>query len=73
MKTRERDVYEHILHIALSSRRRGEVVVIFPAKCEECGFAFEPEKVRKPGRCPVCHSTKIDGPRFLVRESEWSP
>jgi len=65
---REQEVYEHIYHIALSSKRKGFVVFVYPAKCEACGREISMEKPRRPSRCPFCKSERVSPPKFLIRD-----
>jgi len=63
----EKDVTHHLEHLALSARGRGEKLVISPAACLGCGFAFsDRERVSKPGSCPRCRGTQISAPRFAL-------
>jgi predicted Zn-ribbon and HTH transcriptional regulator len=64
---REKDVAEHLAHLEKSLRARGERLVIQPASCIACGFAFEQRaKLTRPGSCPQCRSTRIDPPAFRI-------
>lgn len=63
----EREVIGHLEHLGRSARARGERLVIQPAACLGCGFAFEArERAGKPGRCPSCRATRISPPRFSL-------
>jgi predicted Zn-ribbon and HTH transcriptional regulator len=64
----EKDVYEHLRHVALSAKRKGYKLVVQYPMCSNCGFVFD-DKLAKPSRCPRCGSTKIAPPRFLIRRS----
>ena len=60
----EKEVLEHLGHIKIALH--GGLVVI-PALCLGCGFSFRKrERLKKPGRCPVCHSERIVEPAFSV-------
>jgi hypothetical protein len=63
---RERDVLDHLEHIARSvapSRR----IRISPAFCHECGFIFRKRtRFSTPGKCPQCRSQRIQPPEFAV-------
>jgi predicted Zn-ribbon and HTH transcriptional regulator len=64
---REKDVAEHLAHLEKSLRARGERLVVQPASCIACGFAFERRaKLTRPGSCPQCRSTRIDPPAFGI-------
>lgn len=67
----ERELFDHIYHIARSGKRKGLVVFVIPPRCEDCGFEFNIEKrIRNPKRCPRCKSDKISSPKFLIRRRE---
>lgn len=60
----EKEVLEHLEHIKLA--RHGGLVVE-PALCMACGFTFKKrERLKGPGRCPVCRSEHIAEPRFSL-------
>jgi len=64
----EKDVADHLAHLARTLRGRGEELVITPAKCLECGFAFSRrEKPSRPSRCPRCGTTRLTLPEFRIR------
>lgn len=63
----EREVLEHLPHLARSLAHEGERLVIDPSKCLACGFEFEDRtRLKRPGRCPECKSTRISQPRFAI-------
>lgn len=65
----ERDVYEHLEHIELSAHRSEHRLDVIPAECQKCGFSFKKrERLKKPGRCPVCRSESITDPLFTIRQ-----
>jgi predicted Zn-ribbon and HTH transcriptional regulator len=66
---REHEVAEHLQHLARSCRGRGERLVVDPAVCRSCGFAFtsrERHRYTRPGRCPECHGRRISLPAFRI-------
>jgi len=67
VKIPEREVYGHLEHIKktlASSRRR---FLIRPAECKRCGFLFSKrDRMKKPGRCPVCRGESIKEPLFGI-------
>jgi len=69
----EKEVYEHIRHIAKTVRRTsgGKLAVyMVPPQCKKCGYTFKDlDKPRKPSRCPRCNSQWIDPPRFYIAEA----
>jgi predicted Zn-ribbon and HTH transcriptional regulator len=63
---REKEVLEHLPHVArgLSGAGRFEVE---PSSCLACGFKFRKrERLKTPGKCPVCRSEKITETRFGI-------
>lgn len=61
----EKEVLEHLVHI--KAALHGGLVVT-PPLCLECGFSFRKrERLKKPGRCPVCRGERIVEPSFTVR------
>jgi len=66
----EKDVYSHLEHILKTVHRKGEKLVITPAKCRGCGFIFRGRRrLRKPGKCPVCRSEFIEEPIYSIINS----
>jgi predicted Zn-ribbon and HTH transcriptional regulator len=65
---KEKEVYDHIYHLAKSSKRKNYTVILFPPKCENCGYVFSIEIPKKPSKCPICKSERITPPKFLIRK-----
>ncbi len=64
----EMEVYGHLEHI--QENRREFHLVVTPAACRKCGFVFSKrERLKKPGKCPVCRGELIAEPLFSVRKS----
>ena len=51
------DVEDDVAHVIRSARAAGHRIVVQPARCRGCGFAFAEDKLSKPGKCPACRST----------------
>ena len=67
---RERDVAEHLEHLARSLEQRGESLRVEPASCVECGYVFRSrDRLSRPSACPSCRSTRIDPPAFSVEST----
>jgi len=67
----EKDVYEHLEHIERSTHMTGHHLTIIPAECLKCGFVFRKrERLKKPGRCPMCKGEKIQEPLFAIGGTE---
>ena len=63
----EKDVAEHLEHLARSAARRGERLIVEPAKCLACDFVFKTRgRLSTPGRCPECQSERIAPPAFRL-------
>jgi len=64
----EREVYEHLEHIQRTVLKSGHSFIVQPPECRKCGFAFRKrERLKKPGRCPVCRNETITEPLFSIR------
>jgi predicted Zn-ribbon and HTH transcriptional regulator len=65
---REKEVYEHLPHIARSVASQGNRLVVEQPRCLKCGFVFEGRKrFTRPGRCPKCRETHIQNPSYTIR------
>ncbi len=63
----EKDVFGHLEHLARSLRHSSERLRVEPAQCLACGFVFkERTRLRKPSKCPVCRSQRMDPSRFII-------
>jgi transcriptional regulator len=64
----EREVYDHLEHIQRSVVKSEHMFVVDPPVCRKCGFVFRKrERLKKPGRCPVCRNESITEPLFSIR------
>ena len=64
---RERDVAEHLEHLARSLASRGERLAVEPASCLDCGYVFRRrERLARPSACPACRGTHLDPPVFAL-------
>ena len=64
----EKDIAAHLVHLAKSLKARGEMLVITPATCLDCGFVFaQREKPARPSRCARCHGGRLTLPEFSIR------
>ena len=65
----EKEVYEHLKHIQKTLNKRERNLIITPAECKKCGFVFRKrDRLKKPGRCPVCRGELISEPLFSIRK-----
>ncbi len=63
----EREVYEHLEHIRKTMHTGEYHLLVKPALCEKCGFTFRKrERLKAPGKCPMCRSESIVEPTFEV-------
>jgi predicted Zn-ribbon and HTH transcriptional regulator len=64
----EKEVYEHLYHIQQTINKRDYKLIITPAECKKCGFVFRKrERLKKPGKCPICRGEAIEGPLFSIQ------
>jgi predicted Zn-ribbon and HTH transcriptional regulator len=61
------DVEEQLRHALRSALASGHQVEVIPARCKQCGFVFEADRLSKPGRCPSCKGSRLFEP--LIRMS----
>ena len=67
---KEKEVYEHLTHIARSVAAMGSELTIRPSECLKCGFVFNDRKrFTRPGRCPRCRESHIINPSFRITKS----
>ncbi len=64
----EKEVYGHLDHIRMTMDRKEHHMTVTPAECSKCGFTFSKrERLKKPGRCPVCKGEFIKDPLFSLK------
>jgi hypothetical protein len=67
VRVSEKEIYEHLGHIQISISKGGQTLNVTPAECRKCGFVFtKREKLKKPGKCPICRSESIEEPLFGI-------
>jgi predicted Zn-ribbon and HTH transcriptional regulator len=63
----EKQVADHLAHVARSLRPTGERLRVEPARCLGCGFVFRKrDRLDRPSACPVCRGQHLEPPRFAV-------
>ena len=68
VKISEKEVYEHLDHIQRGTRNSRHPLIVAPAECKKCGFIFKKrERLKKPGKCPLCHSETVTEPLFSLQ------
>ena len=66
----EKEVYDHLEHIRKTMSATKRHLAITPAECKKCGFVFSKrERLKKPGKCPVCRGESIHEPLFSIEEN----
>ncbi len=64
---REKEVYDHLDHIAKSVSAQNRKLKVRPPVCLSCGYEFRDRKrLTKPGRCPECRQQRIQSPVYQV-------
>jgi predicted Zn-ribbon and HTH transcriptional regulator len=63
----EKQVADHLAHVARSLRPTAERLRVEPARCLGCGFVFRKrDRLDRPSACPVCRGQHLGPPRFAV-------
>jgi predicted Zn-ribbon and HTH transcriptional regulator len=63
----EKEVLGHLEHLRRSLRQGNRRLEVTPAECRGCGFVFRKrDRVKSPGRCPLCKGESISDPAFRV-------
>jgi len=63
----EREIPEHLEHLAKSLRAEGMRLEVEPATCVACEYVFaDRTRATKPSRCPECSSERIDPAAFRI-------
>jgi predicted Zn-ribbon and HTH transcriptional regulator len=64
---KEKEIYEHLVHVERSVAASRGRFVITPSRCLLCGYVFEDRRrLTRPGRCPQCRRSKIQNPSFRI-------
>lgn len=68
LSVREKEVYEHLPHIARTLASTGEKLIITPYYCLKCDYAFQGRsRFNRPGRCPRCKEGHIRMATYSIR------
>ncbi len=63
MDLTEKELLQHLRHVKRTVSRSGGKLTVKAARCRNCGFSFrQADEFKKPGRCPRCKQSRIDGP-----------
>ena len=64
---KDKEVYEHLAHIARSQAARGGKLAIRASECLSCGYVFKDRRrFTRPGRCPRCRESQISSPCYQI-------
>ena len=64
---REKEIYQHLDHVARSALAAKMKLLVNPSQCLKCGYLFRDRKrFTRPGRCPVCRNSHLTEPGFRV-------
>ena len=67
----EKEVYAHLEHIKKSLNKSNRSLVVTPAVCKKCYFVFSKrDRLKKPGKCPVCRGESIQEPLFSLEPAQ---
>jgi hypothetical protein len=69
MGLRRGDVEDELLHALRSAEAAGHRVEVIPARCKDCGFVFDEDRLTKPGRCPSCKGSRLFEPQIRILPS----
>ncbi len=68
IRIREKEVYEHLPHIARSLAAQRKKLVVLPFQCLDCGYVFEERRrFTRPGRCPRCKKAHLAWPMYKIQ------
>ena len=59
MGLRRGEIDDDLRHALRSAAAAGHRIEVIPARCKDCGFTFAPDRLIKPGRCPVCKGSRL--------------
>jgi predicted Zn-ribbon and HTH transcriptional regulator len=67
------EVEDDLRHLIRSARAAGHAVVVEPARCRACGFMFGEDRLAKPGKCPMCRSTRLYEAQINIVPADATP
>ena len=64
---REKEVHDHLAHVARSVKAEEKKLIVHPSRCLQCGFVFKDRKrLTRPSRCPKCKQSYLQSPRYSI-------
>jgi transcriptional regulator len=64
---REKEVFDHLSHIARTVEAQGGRLKVLPFLCLACGWMFEDRKrFTRPSRCPRCKKSHLETPVYRL-------
>jgi transcriptional regulator len=64
---REREVFDHLSHIARTVAAQGGRLTVLPILCLSCGWVFQERKrFTRPSRCPRCKKSHMEAPVYRL-------
>lgn len=64
------DIEGELRHALRSAAADGHRVAVIPARCKDCGFVFDRDRITKPGRCPSCKGSRLFEPLLRLADDE---
>jgi predicted Zn-ribbon and HTH transcriptional regulator len=64
------DIAGELRHALRSAIAAGHRIVVIPARCKDCGFQFDGDRIGKPGRCPSCKGSRLFEPLIRLADDE---
>jgi transcriptional regulator len=59
MGLRRGEIDDDLRHALRSAVAAGHHIEVIPARCKDCGFTFDADRLVKPGRCPSCKGSRL--------------
>ena len=67
LRIREKEVYDHLSHIAHTVSTQQRRLVVRPFRCLACGYLFQNRKrFTRPSRCPRCKRSYVQEPTYQI-------
>jgi predicted Zn-ribbon and HTH transcriptional regulator len=64
------DIEEQLRHALRSALAAGHRIEVVPARCKQCDFVFDADRLSKPGRCPSCKGSRVFEPLVRLSDAE---